>query len=99
MATYLELKAQLKALEQKTEEARLVELNAVIKEIRSTVRAYELTTQDIFGHHSSTHVRSRKSISPPKYRDPQTGATWSGRGRPPAWFDNENRELYLIKYE
>lgn len=22
---------------------------------------------------------------PPKYQDPESGQTWSGRGRPPAW--------------
>lgn len=26
------------------------------------------------------------AASKPKYRDPNTGATWSGRGRKPAWF-------------
>src|SRR5262249_28740472 len=26
-----------------------------------------------------------KGKMPPKYRDPKTGATWSGHARPPAW--------------
>ena len=26
-----------------------------------------------------------KSAVAPKYRDPETGATWTGRGRPPVW--------------
>lgn len=26
-----------------------------------------------------------KPSLPPKYRDPKTGKTWSGRGRAPAW--------------
>jgi DNA-binding protein H-NS len=30
---------------------------------------------------------STKGALPPKYRDPQTGKTWSGRGRPPFWMD------------
>ncbi|WP_415861401.1 H-NS family nucleoid-associated regulatory protein [Burkholderia ubonensis] len=25
----------------------------------------------------------------PKYRDPTTGRTWSGRGRQPAWLGND----------
>lgn len=33
----------------------------------------------------------------PKYRDPATGATWSGRGRAPAWLANvEDRTAFLI---
>lgn len=33
----------------------------------------------------------------PKYRDPETGATWSGRGRAPAWLaDAKDRTAFLI---
>ena len=27
-----------------------------------------------------------KGVAAPKYRDPKTGNTWSGRGRKPTWF-------------
>jgi len=34
---------------------------------------------------------------PPKYRDPVSGATWSGHARPPAWIkDAPERSAYLI---
>jgi DNA-binding protein H-NS len=34
---------------------------------------------------------------PPKYRDPKTGATWSGRGPAPAWLKGvKNRAKFLI---
>lgn len=29
---------------------------------------------------------ARKTSSPPKYRDPATGKTWTGRGKRPGWF-------------
>jgi DNA-binding protein H-NS len=33
----------------------------------------------------------------PKYRDPETGATWSGHARPPAWIKNvKDRSRFLI---
>lgn len=33
----------------------------------------------------------------PKYQDPKTGATWSGRGRAPAWLaDAKDRTAFLI---
>jgi DNA-binding protein H-NS len=39
----------------------------------------------------------KKSILPPKYRDPETGQTWSGHARPPAWIkDAADRSVYLI---
>lgn len=33
---------------------------------------------------------------PPKYRNPQTGATWSGRGPAPRWIIGQNRARFLI---
>ncbi|TDN67114.1 H-NS family nucleoid-associated regulatory protein [Paraburkholderia sp. BL10I2N1] len=34
---------------------------------------------------------------PPKYRDPKTGATWSGHARPPVWIkDVKDRTRFLI---
>ncbi|MCR4470139.1 H-NS histone family protein [Burkholderia sp. SCN-KJ] len=32
-----------------------------------------------------------------KYRHPETGATWSGRGRPPAWIDGKDRAPFEIQ--
>lgn len=32
----------------------------------------------------------------PKYRDPATGKTWSGRGKRPQWFESSRAEDYLI---
>jgi DNA-binding protein H-NS len=33
----------------------------------------------------------------PKYRDPETGKTWSGRGKRPNWFDADRADAFLIK--
>jgi len=33
---------------------------------------------------------------PPMYRDPESGKTWSGRGKQPRWLEGK-REDYLIK--
>jgi DNA-binding protein H-NS len=38
-----------------------------------------------------------KGKLPPKYRDPKTGATWSGHARPPQWIANvKDRSRFLI---
>jgi DNA-binding protein H-NS len=31
-----------------------------------------------------------------KFRNPETGATWSGRGREPTWIKGKNREEFKI---
>ena len=37
------------------------------------------------GGKAVTKAKAEKGKLPPKYRDPKTGATWSGHARPPAW--------------
>lgn len=39
---------------------------------------------------------AKKSSAPAKYRNPETGQTWSGRGRAPKWLQGD-REKYLIR--
>lgn len=42
--------------------------------------------------------KTAKGKLPPLYRDPESGATWSGWARPPAWIkDVQDRSPYLIK--
>jgi len=42
-------------------------------------------------------ARGSKAAVAPKYADPKSGATWSGRGRAPAWIkDVKDRSRFLI---
>ncbi|MDP9585528.1 H-NS family nucleoid-associated regulatory protein [Burkholderia ambifaria] len=98
MATYKELKAQMDALAEKTETARLAELQAVIDDIRAKVAEFGITEKDIFGVRRGRTMKAATTPLEAKYRDPKTGATWSGRGRAPAWIkDAKNRNRFLIK--
>ncbi|WP_338510335.1 H-NS histone family protein [Burkholderia gladioli] len=95
MATYQALKAEAQALAEQVEAARLREFQAALDEVRAKVAEYGMTERDIFGR---SRARSAKARVRPKYRDPKTGATWSGRGRPPEWIkDAKNRDRFLIK--
>ncbi|MBF3536347.1 H-NS histone family protein [Burkholderia pseudomallei] len=43
--------------------------------------------------------KSASSFAKPalaKYRDPASGAVWSGRGRAPRWIAGQDRENFLI---
>ncbi|HHV7525739.1 TPA: H-NS histone family protein [Burkholderia orbicola] len=97
MATYRELKAQAEALAQQAEEARLAELNAIISSIREQIAEYEITPEQLFARRRAVAPSPRAPI-PPKYRDPKTGSTWSGRGKAPHWIANvKNRDRFLIE--
>ncbi|WP_439896093.1 H-NS family nucleoid-associated regulatory protein [Burkholderia ubonensis] len=38
----------------------------------------------------------RRAPAQAKYRDPASGAVWSGRGRAPRWIAGQDRENFLI---
>lgn len=82
MATYRELKAQADALAQQAEEARLAELDSIITTMREQIAEYGITPEQLFGRRRAVATNTRAPIAP-KYRDPKTGATWSGRGKAP----------------
>lgn len=94
MATYKELLAQKAKLEEQLESARVKELEAVIQQVRQIVSEYGLTAEDI-GLSSKRGGAGKKKTVAPKYQDPKTGATWSGRGRAPTWI-GKNRDRFLI---
>ncbi|HEY3537557.1 MAG TPA: H-NS family nucleoid-associated regulatory protein [Trinickia sp.] len=57
-------------------------------------RAQLPTRNAASGGRKGNYVRGPQA---PKYRDPATGATWSGRGRAPAWLaDAKDRTEFLI---
>jgi DNA-binding protein H-NS len=41
-------------------------------------------------------ARSSRAGVAPKYRDPESGSTWSGRGKPPKWIAGQDRDSFLI---
>jgi len=49
------------------------------------------------GTHATAQTGRRKGPQPAKYRNPKTGATWSGRGPAPAWLAGaKDRTKFLI---
>ena len=95
--SYKALKAQLDALQERTEAARLAELEAVIAQVRELVAEYGITEDQIYGRKRAQKVTGSTTAAEPKYQNPKTGETWSGRGRAPLWIrDAKNRDRFLI---
>ena len=96
MSTYKELLKQREDLEQQINEARTRELADAVAKVRNLIAEYSLTAEDVF-----PPVRARASSNAgtkvaPKYRDPVTGATWTGRGKAPKWIDGKDRSQFAI---
>ncbi|WP_415867865.1 H-NS family nucleoid-associated regulatory protein [Burkholderia ubonensis] len=51
-------------------------------------------TLDILIEYGQSKKRSKPVL--PRYCNPDTGETWSGRGREPRWIVGKDRSLYLI---
>ena len=92
-AGYRDLLAQRAALDEQIEALRSVERRGVIDWIFEQMALFQIKPDDLVSR------RGPKQHSGPvaaKYRDPQSGATWSGRGRTPRWLADHDREKFLI---
>ena len=93
MSSLQQLLACRQALEQQQAElARQIDAasdaqrDEVIRNIKTLMSNHGLTLSDVLGEDAARHRSSRSGVKvAPKYRDPATGQTWSGRGLQPNW--------------
>lgn len=111
MATYRTLLAQKASLDKKIAQARKREIASVVKQINGLIEQYGLTPQELrfpvrraaateemaTGKPVGRKPRAKAAPAPvvAKYRNPETGQTWSGRGRAPKWVVGD-KASYLI---
>lgn len=96
MSTYKQLQEQIKQLQNKAEEIRKSELANTIHQIKTMMADYGITVSDLKLSNKKKSAKVRNPLAP-KYRDPVSGETWSGRGKAPRWIDKKNIEKFLIK--
>ncbi len=87
MATYQELKTKISKLEEQARALLKKESAGVITKIRGLMSEYGLTVQDLgLGiTNMGKKMSAMKHPLPPKYQDPVSGKTWSGKGKAPGW--------------
>jgi DNA-binding protein H-NS len=104
MKTYKDVTAEIEKLKAKAESLRKSEMAGVISRIKEAIKAYDLTAADL-GLSAGAATRSSKSapstapsgVGVAKYRDPASGKTWTGRGKPPLWIQAaKDRSAFLI---
>lgn len=95
MASYKELVKQREALEQQIQQARQQELAGAVSQVRALVAEFGLTAQDVFPAGRARSASSGSKVAP-KYRDPATGQTWTGRGKAPRWIQDKDRAQFAI---
>lgn len=95
MSSLKELLEQQAELSRKIDQVRQQEQGEAIAKVRELIVEYGLTFQQVFpkgGERAST----KGTKVPAKYRDPVSGGTWTGRGKPPAWIAGKDRASFLI---
>lgn len=102
MTTYKELLKQREDLERQISEARQRENAQALTQVRALVADFDLTPEDVFpttktrGPKAASGKTGSKTKVAPKYRNPATGDTWTGRGKPPRWIQDQDRAQFLI---
>ncbi|MGE8400083.1 MAG: H-NS family nucleoid-associated regulatory protein [Delftia tsuruhatensis] len=92
MSEYQNLLAQKAALEAQIAQAEAEAKAKAVSEARALIQEHGLTAADVF-----PPSKTKGSVGAPKYRDAATGATWTGRGKPPNWINGKDREQFLIE--
>lgn len=102
MSSYKELLQQRAQLDQQISEARQRENAAALAQVRALVADFALTPEDVFptgktrGPKAAGEAKAPGARVAPKYRNPTTGDTWTGRGKPPRWIQDQDRAQFLI---
>ncbi len=93
MASYKDLQSQIEKLQKQADQAREKELQSVVAQIKSMMNEFGIQVADL----GMRRKRKSGGTVAPKYANPQTGETWTGRGRAPKWIDGKDRTKYAIK--
>lgn len=97
MPTYQEYQEQIAKLQILAEQARREELNDARRKVRELMDAHKLSPSDFAEPDKKAKQIQKKGTVQAKYRDPDSGATWTGRGRAPRWLNGRDKEEFLIK--
>ena len=92
MSEYKTLLAQRAELDAQIAQAQAEAKAKAVTEARALIAEHGLTAADVF-----PAAKAKGSVGVAKFRDPATGATWTGRGKPPAWIkDAVDRTAFEI---
>jgi DNA-binding protein H-NS len=95
---YEEIQAKIEELKAQAEIVKREEKEQAIGMARTMISAYGITAKDL-GLDKAPKAKTGPKVGnkiAAKYRDPATGATWSGRGKTPKWINGADRSQYAI---
>ncbi len=111
MSSYKELLSQREKLDSQIQALMQREKSEGIAKAKKIIDEFGLTASDLFGRKVSAGKRGRPAKKAaikkrvgkkrgkvaPKYKNPATGETWTGRGKAPKWIAGKDRSKFAIK--
>ena len=91
MPSYQELLARKDELDTRIAQARHAEARQALATIKQLIDTFGFTAQQVF-----PWKPEEKKKAQARYYDPESGATWTGRGKPPKWIEGKDRSLYEV---
>lgn len=93
-----EIEKKIEELKAQADAVKAQEKAQAIDAARAMIVSYGITAKDLGLDKPVKGKAGPKPGAkiPPKYRDPLSGATWSGRGKTPAWINGADRSQYAI---
>jgi DNA-binding protein H-NS len=95
---YEEIQAKIADLQAQAERVKREEKQQAVDMARTMIVSYGITARDLGldkAPKAKTGPKAGNKIAA-KYRDPLSGATWSGRGKTPRWINGADRSQYAI---
>jgi DNA-binding protein H-NS len=96
---YEEIQAKIADLQAQASRVKQEEKAHAIDAARAMISSYGITAKDLGLDKAPKGKAGPKPGGkiPPKYKDPVSGALWSGRGKTPKWFNGSlNPSVYAI---
>lgn len=94
--TVEELQRHQEEIDQKIREKQEAQKQAVIQQIVDVVNTFHIPVDELVDALGGLHIKRKGTKAIQKYQDPETGATWSGRGKEPNWIRGKDREQFLV---
>ena len=96
MTTYAEYVEQIGKLQSLAEAARQNEITGAVQQIKSLMQQYGITVADLSSTRTAKATKAKATVVA-QFKNPETGETWTGRGRAPRWLDGKDKEQFRIK--
>lgn len=93
---YAQLMAELIELDKRIAKARAKARKEAMEQIAALMFEFDIKPNEL---RRPRNIRYNVQPTRPRYRDPVTGATWTGRGHKPTWIAGKDERLFLIESE